>query len=134
MAFINVAFNKCHLANTVFHSYRGSEVDIIFKECDLESAKLHFPCFQKVKFDKVNLKYADFKGSDLRGVDFNGLDVRGANFTCCIFGNNNLDKANTEGTKFSSIDHPQYSPRGLDFAKLKDVLFSNENYYEPGYE
>lgn len=60
--FINVVFDNCNLMNAVFHSYRNITVDILFKKCNLENSRLEFPGFTEVKFERVNLKGANFKG------------------------------------------------------------------------
>ena len=132
--FENIVFDNCNLINADFSYCRNFTSKAIFQESNLENAKFKFSNLKGVKFDRVNLKGADFRWSDLTGVDFTGLDISGANFTRCTFGNNNLDKANTEGAKFSSVDSPRFPLRDLDTSKLKGALFDDRHYYEPGYE
>ena len=134
--FKNTTFDNCNLTSAEFYTYKDGRVklNLIFKEYNLENVDFKLSNLKGVKFDRVNLKGADFRWSDLTGVDFTGLDVRGANFTRCAFGNNNLDKADTEGAKFSSVDSPRFPPRDLNTSKLKGALFNDQHYYEPGYE
>lgn len=125
-------FDNCQLHNSHFDRSKFNRT--IFSNSEAENIDFRFADLKGVIFDRVNLKGADFRWSDLTGVDFTGLDVRDANFTRCTFGNNNLDKANTEGAKFSSIDSPRFPPNGLDTSNLSGALFDDQHYYEPGYE
>ena len=128
-----VIFENCDLTNASLSYYSDRTRQAIFKNSNLNNTDFRFANLKGSTFDNVNLKGADFRWSDLTGIDFTGLDVRGANFTRCTFGNNNLDKANTEGAKFSSVDSPRFPP-GLDADNLQGALFDDRHYYEPGYE
>ncbi|EAZ90310.1 pentapeptide repeat-containing protein [Crocosphaera chwakensis] len=130
-SFENVVFDNCNLISADFRI--DCIANLIFKDSNLENIRLMLSNLKGVKFDCVNLRGADFRWSDLTGVNFTGLDVRGANFTRCTFGNNNLDKANTKGAKFSSINSPRFPPN-LKTSNLKGALFDDQHYYEPGYE
>ena len=133
-SFDNIIFNNCNLKAANFSYCINFANKLIFKESNLENIDFKFSNLKGVRFDRVNLRGADFRWSNLTGVDFTGLDVRGANFTRCTFGNNNLDKANTEGAKFSSVDSPRFPPLDLNTSKLKGALFDDQHYYEPGAE
>lgn len=145
-SFENVIFDNCNLTNADFSWFycETSERELVFRKCNLENAKFKFmESFKGLVFEEVNLKGTDFRWSDITNIDFTGLDVRGANFTRCSFDNNSLERANTEGAKFSSIDKPTrghlrsfplFPKYIMNPDKLKGALFSNEYYYEPGYE
>ena len=126
-------YENCNLIDAEFSYCQSRNNKVSFNNSNLENADFRFSDIRGFVFENVNLKSADFRWSDLTGVDFTGLDVRGANFTRCTFGNNNLDKANTEGAKFSSVDSPRFPP-GLESSNLKGALFDDQYYYEPGYE
>lgn len=128
-----VIFENCDLTNASFSYYSDRIREAIFKNSNLNNTDFRFTNLTQVIFDNVSFKGADFRWSNLKGIDFTGLDVTGANFTRCTFGNNNLDRANTEGAKFNSIDSPRFPP-GLESNNLKGALFDDQYYYEPGYE
>ena len=123
-SFQEVIFNKCSLVNTNF-SNCNHNLRFTFKHSNLENANFTYSDLREVDFDNVNLRGADFRKANLKGVDFTDLDVREANFTRCIFGNNNLERANTKGAKFNS---------NLKIWNLEGALFDDQYYYEPIYE
>ncbi len=134
-----VTFNNCTLTNTKFDTMKN----ILFKDSNLDNSNFMMCNLSGVTFKKVSLKGADFRWCDLKGVDFAGLDVRGANFTRSTFDNNSLQRANTQGAKFSSINKPTrnhdnpfplFPKKIINPDKLKGALFSNEYYYEAGAE